>query len=96
MKQETSFTTGPWKISKHKLNERSVYTEVGDLICACTRGQKEWKANASLIAAAPDQNAALKKGLYHSETLRMLLTIPDPDLDRDIQEMKDALNKANP
>lgn len=50
----TKHTPEPWKVS-------GIHVVAGPhIVCAMGESRKMWSANAPLIAAAPDQNSALR------------------------------------
>jgi hypothetical protein len=82
------FTPGPWVIGK--INSHTIFTELdgGESICEVEH-LDNYKANANLIAAAPDMYEALKNFVKHYSNFI------HPD-DMTMIEAKAALNKANP
>ena len=69
---KAQFTPGPWKIFKHPAPDcsvRSIGTEESDFHCAFASVYLNVKANAALIAAAPDLLAALESILRSAEPM---------------------------
>jgi hypothetical protein len=56
-----NYTKGEWLVSQAQSNEIITNYDVDDTVAAVYNKQKEWQANAHLIASAPDMYEALKK-----------------------------------
>jgi hypothetical protein len=76
---EQGYTAGPWKVEPFKLGDRleadcGVYSErfEGQAISICRapryEKEKQWEANAALIAAAPDLLDSLKYMIREAKT----------------------------
>ena len=65
---ETKFTPGPWCVGTPPPNgQQTIGTEMGLMVAVATTGvgmAEETKANAHLIAAAPDLYEALEELMY--------------------------------
>lgn len=63
---ETKFTPGPWSLlfndkTKVVLEQQGVAVFVADTYAGFTKSEEEQKANAALIAAAPEMYEGLKE-----------------------------------
>lgn len=92
------WTPGPWRIGK--VNYADIYSAVPDaapdgLVALAIKGLPETCANAHLIAAAPDEDAAL---VCCVRTLKQLLSIPvvphKNEIEAAIKQAEAAMRKA--
>lgn len=84
---ETKFTPGPWKLGHDMFGAVHVYTEDGDRITNDRMtGGSFWRANAALIAAAPELFSVLQTIVNEYDDAALL-----PD---DIDDARVALAKA--
>lgn len=88
---ETKFTAGPWERGTMQVQCTAVFrpcvgTADGKLICACADNTDKAKANADLIAAAPEMYELLDRIRGRLESCKLEQSI-DVETEREIRQL---------